>query len=174
MLKPLFLLLVLGSSLGAQRPAASPVASPIADSRMLWTDVSDYITRAAAAAPDSVYAYRPTPAVRTFGQIVGHVAGAQRMFCAAALGEKAANEDDIEKSSTTRATLIEALRQSNAYCARAYSMSNATAAGTVDLFGARRSRLFVLLMNATHDNEHYGNIVTYMRLQGMVPPSSQR
>jgi uncharacterized damage-inducible protein DinB len=173
MLKPLLLLLVVGPSLGAQTPAAS-AASPVTDSRMLWTEVSDYITRAAAAAPDSVYAYRPTPAVRTFGQLVGHVAGAQRMFCAAALGEKAANEDDIEKSSTTKAALVEALRQSNAYCTRAYAMSDATAAGAVDLFGARRSRLFVLLMNATHDNEHYGNIVTYMRMQGMVPPSSQR
>jgi uncharacterized damage-inducible protein DinB len=173
MLKPLVLLLVVGSSLGAQTPAAS-VATPVTDARMLWTEVSDYITRAAVAAPDSVYAYRPTPAVRTFGQLVGHVAGAQRMFCAAALGEKAVNEEDIEKSSTTRAALVEALRQSNAYCARAYAMSDATAAGTVDLFGARRSRLFVLLMNATHDNEHYGNLVTYMRLQGMVPPSSQR
>jgi len=43
----------------------------------------------------------------------------------------------------------------------------------VDLFGAQRSKLFTLFQNVTHDSEHYGNIVTYMRLNKMVPPSSR-
>jgi hypothetical protein len=43
----------------------------------------------------------------------------------------------------------------------------------VDVFGDQHSRLYVLMMNATHDAEHYGNLVTYMRMNGMVPPSSK-
>jgi hypothetical protein len=51
--------------------------------------------------------------------------------------------------------------------------SDGDATGMVELFGRQQSRLFVLMMNAGHNNEHYGNIVTYMRMNGIVPPSSR-
>jgi hypothetical protein len=95
------------------------------------------------------------------------------MFCAIALGVKPPAEDAVEKSAKTKAALVQALKESNDYCARAYNQTDAAAAASVELFGAQRSRLYTLLENATHDSEHYGNIVTYMRLNKMVPPSSR-
>ena len=65
------------------------------------------------------------------------------------------------------------MKSSNAYCAKAYAQTDAASAATVDLFGAPHSRLFTLLENATHDNEHYGNLVTYLRMNNLVPPSSK-
>ena len=123
--------------------------------------------------PESKYGYKPTPEVRSFGELIGHVAGSQLMFCAIALGEKAPAEDAVEKAATSKADLVKALDASNAYCARAYAQSDAAVSQSVSLFGSTQTRLYTLLINATHDNEHYGNIVTYMRLNGMVPPSSQ-
>jgi hypothetical protein len=68
---------------------------------------------------------------------------------------------------------VAALKQSNDYCARAYKLTDAATAATLDLYGQQRSKVFVLLENASHDNEHYGNIVTYMRMNKLVPPSSK-
>jgi uncharacterized damage-inducible protein DinB len=172
MLKTTLVLLVAAQTLSAQS-SAPPTASPIADVRTLWTRMSDYVAKSAAAVPESDYSFKPVASVRTFGQIIGHVAGSQNMFCAIALGEKPPSEDAIEKATTSKSGLVAALKQSNDYCARAYAQSDAVATGTVDLFGTPHSRLFTLTMNAIHDGEHYGNIVTYMRIRGMVPPSSQ-
>ncbi len=155
--------------------AQAPTANPnVANARMLWEDVSKYISEAAADVPEAVYAYKPTPEVRSFGELLGHVAGSEKMFCAIALGEKPPAEDVVEKAATSKAALIAALKDSHAFCARAYAQTDgATTNAMVDLFGQKRSRLFTLLENATHDNEHYGNIVTYMRMNKMVPPSSK-
>lgn len=176
MIRPALLLTVMAAApLCAQTrggPAAS-VRSPDAEVHQTWTEVSTFLSRSAAAVPDSSYAYKPTPAVRSFGQLIAHVAGAQRMFCAAALGEQAPPEDDIEKTPGSKTDLVTALDASTAYCRRAYALPPARLAEAVELFGRRRSRESVLLMNVTHDYEHYGNVVTYMRLLGLVPPSSQ-
>jgi uncharacterized damage-inducible protein DinB len=169
-------LLLLAGTLGAQAPAkkAAP-ASVMGDVRQLWGQGTDYLARAAAAVPDSLYSYRPTAAVRTFGQIIGHVAGTQNLLCATALGEKSLPaEDAIEKSTTTKAALVQALAESNTKCKRAYAQSDAAVGGIVDVFGSPGTRRSALLLNATHNFEHYGNVITYMRLNGMVPPSSQQ
>ena len=157
----------------AAGPLAAQSASPTASARMLWEDVTGYITQSAADFPEEKYGYKPTPAVRSFGELIGHIAGSQSMFCAMALGEKEPAEDAVEKSTTSKAGLIAALKASNDYCARAYALSDAATAAGVKVFGADRTKLYALMMNATHDNEHYGNIVTYMRMNGMVPPSSR-
>lgn len=148
-------------------------ASPVADARALWKGVSDYIVQTAMDVPEAQYGYRPIASVRSFGELFAHVAGAQSMFCAIALGEKPPAEDAVEKTTTTKAGLIAALRASNNDCARAYAQTDAAASATVNLFGESRSRLYTLMMNATHDGEHYGNLVTYLRINGMVPPSSR-
>jgi uncharacterized damage-inducible protein DinB len=145
----------------------------VENARLLWEGPRDFITAAAAEVPESMYSYRPTPEVRTFGQLIGHIAGSQNQYCAIALGEQPPAEDAVEKSATTKAALVAALKQSNDYCARAYTLTDAATAGMVELFGQKRSKVFALLENATHDNEHYGNIVTYMRINKMVPPSSK-
>jgi uncharacterized damage-inducible protein DinB len=154
--------------------AAAQPASGVSAVRESWREVTAYLTRAAEQMPDANYGYRPVASVRTFGEIIGHVAGAQRMFCAAALGEQLPSEDAVEKSARTKAALIDALKESTTYCERAYALSDAAAAGPATaMFGQQQSRFAVLASNATHNAEHYGNVVTYMRMQGMVPPSSQ-
>ncbi|MEO8580795.1 MAG: DinB family protein [Gemmatimonadales bacterium] len=145
----------------------------VSTAKGLWEQMTGFIAKAAEQVPEADYAFRPTPEVRTFGQLIGHVAGAQAMFCAAALGEKPGNEDEVEKSATTKSALIAALRTTSQGCQRAYAQSDAASAGMTTLFGGQSTRLRVLMMNATHNAEHYGNIVTYMRIKGMVPPSSQ-
>ena len=142
--------------------------------RSNWQGMSNYITRAADQMSEADYAYKPVATVRSFGQLIGHIAGSQYMFCSLVMGDAARAEDDIEKSTTTKAGLVAALKASNEYCAKAYAMNDSQAAGMIKLFGQDRSKMNALVMNAAHLGEHYGNIVTYMRMKGMVPPSSQQ
>ena len=157
----------------AATPAFAQANPNMANAATLFASVRDYITQAADDMSEAQYAFRPTPDVRTFGELIGHIAGSQKMFCAIALGEKPPAEDAVEKSAKTKTALVAALKESNDYCAKAYKQTDAAAAVTVDLFGQKVSRMFTLLENVTHDNEHYGNIVTYMRMNKLVPPSSR-
>lgn len=157
----------------AQKAKPAAGGPGVAAVRDIWEQQSGFLLRAAEQMPDSDYAFKPVATVRTFGQLIGHVAGSQNLICAAALGEPSKSEDDIEKSMTTKAQLVGALRASSEYCRRAYSLSDAAAAKSTTIFGAQRSRMFALALNATHDGEHYGNVVTYFRIRGMTPPSSQ-
>jgi uncharacterized damage-inducible protein DinB len=168
-------LLLAGSTGAAQAQGGDAAANPaVGTTRMLWEQLTGYITTAAEELPESTYAYRPTPEVRTFGQLIGHVAGAQNLICAAALGEPARAEDEIEKTRTSKADLVAALKASTEYCARAYAQTDKAVQGETKLFGQQRTRLYALILNATHNGEHYGNIVTYLRMNGIVPPSSRR
>lgn len=156
------------------RPVAPTVPSALAADRETWMMVIRYVTAAAEQVPDSSYSYRPVPTVRTFGQLIAHIAGSQDMFCALALGDKANASDAIEKSTTGKAALLAALKASTQHCQKAYAMTDADAMSrTVKVFAGERSALWALLYSTVHDDEHYGNIVTYMRMLGMVPPSSQ-
>lgn len=153
---------------------AAPAPSTLAADREIWLYVIGNVTAAAKQVPDSSYSYRPTPTVRTFGQLIAHIAGSQDMFCAQALGEKANDSDLIENTTTGKAALVAALEASNEHCRKAYAMTDAVAMQrTVKTFTGERSALWALLYNTAHDNEHYGNVVTYMRMLDMVPPSSQ-
>lgn len=168
----MLLAFVVAAPVFAQAPG-SPLRSPDSEVRGQWNVVSKYLARSAAAVPESSYGYKPVATVRSFGQLVAHVAGSQMMFCAAALGESVPAEDDFEKRTMSKAELVAALDASNAYCARAYEVPSSQLGGPIEMFGQHFTKGGILLLNATHDNEHYGNIVTYMRMLGLVPPSSQ-
>jgi uncharacterized damage-inducible protein DinB len=164
-----------GVSAFAQAPAAAdPVASGV---RQAWNGAKRNLTRSAELMPEGDYAFRPVATVRTFGQILAHVAGANYVFCSAAKGEKSPHaEDAFEKSATTRAQIIKALNDSIAYCDSAYTALDDKRAGEiVELpFGmGKGARALPLMLNTGHLQEHYGNLVTYFRVKGMVPPSSQ-
>ena len=158
--------LALAPSAGAQ---AGPAVGSVAPT---YAAVRNYITAAAEQMPESEYGFKPTPEVRSFGQLVGHLANAQFMICSTALGEQNPNSENFEHT-TGKDALVAALRASSALCDRAYAQTDEAAMQTGRLFGQERTRLGMLILNASHDFEHYGNIVTYMRLKGMVPPSSQ-
>jgi uncharacterized damage-inducible protein DinB len=171
-LRPLLaVLLLLGAPAIAQ---AQDESVAVNTSRQLWEQLIGYIIASAEDVPEATYAFRPTPEVRSLGQLFAHVAGAQYLICGAAMGEPPSDENNIEKTRTSKADIVAALKASTEYCARAYQQTDKAAQQTTTLFGQRQTRLYALTLNATHDGEHYGNMVTYMRLNGIVPPSSRR
>ena len=163
--------LVLAAALVLPSVATAQASPGVAAAREAWRQMTAYFTRAAEQMPEGDYAFRPVATVRTFGQMIAHVAGSQRYYCAAVLGDPAPDEDAIEKAATTKAALVTALKESTTYCERAYALTDAQAASPAGSSGA--SKLRSLVDNAAHDAEHYGNLVTYLRIKGMVPPSSQ-
>jgi uncharacterized damage-inducible protein DinB len=145
-----------------------------ASHKAIFAIVKTNTMKAAEKMPEENYSFRATPDVRTFGQLVGHVADAQYSFCSGALGEKNPALG-IEKGKTSKADLVKALQDAFAYCDKAYDgMTDAHAADIVKFFGRDTTKLAVLSFNSAHTDEHYGNIVTYMRLKGLVPPSSEK
>jgi uncharacterized damage-inducible protein DinB len=137
----------------------------------LFEMVKGYIIASAEQMPEDKYGYQPTPEVRTFGQIVGHVAMSQYWFCNGATGQD--QEPGNYEELTTKESMVEAIKTAFDYCAGAYGMTDAMAMGEVELWGETGTRLWVLSYNMAHAWEHYGNLVTYMRANGLVPPSSQ-
>src|SRR6266566_450509 len=140
--------------------------------KMVQKQVTAWIERAAEKMPEEQFAFKPDPAVRSFGQILGHVADANYTFCSGVLGESSP-APEIEKTKTTKAELTAALHNAFAYCGRAYdALTDASVNETVKAYGQERNKLGVLWFNASHNLEHYGNLVVDMRLKGIVPPSS--
>lgn len=132
------------------------------------------IVRAAEKMPETEYGFRATPDVRKFGEIVGHVADSAYVFCSAAKGEKNPSDGTAEKSKTTKADLVQALKDAFAYCDAVYAvMTDTIGAQTVKFGGRDVAKVGVLAFNNMHDYEHYGNMVTYLRLKNIVPPSSE-
>jgi uncharacterized damage-inducible protein DinB len=166
-------LALLSATVAPLSAQAAPANASVSKVQWMSETMANYILKSAEQMPEEKYSYRPTPEVRTFGEIVGHVAGAQNMICAVALGERPPAEDAVEQSATTKAALIEALKASIAYCGKAYAQSDADSQQPAELFGMKTTRFGALVLNATHNGEHYGNLVTYLRINGMVPPSSQ-
>jgi uncharacterized damage-inducible protein DinB len=170
------LLLALAATAAAQSNPQSSGAAHLNDL------VKANIIKAAEKMPEEHYPFKPTPEVRSFAQLVGHIADANFGLCSVASSEKPPAMG-IEKSKTTKADLVKALQDSYAFCDRAHAeMTDARGTQMVKFSAgpaeARRpeemSRLTVLHYKTAHANEHYGNIVTYMRLKGIVPPSSER
>jgi len=133
------------------------------------------VVEAAEAVPESEYVFRPTPQVRTFGEIVGHIADSQLFFCGVAGGANPEYADTHERSTHGKAALLQALKDSVARCDEVYTRTDATnALELVQVGKGDALRGMMLVDNVSHDNEHYGNLVTYMRLKGHVPPSTAR
>ena len=174
MRRSILILIAAASPALAQQQQSAAANVSVNAAKSIWQIANSFVVRSAEQMPESLYAFRPTPAVRSFGQIIGHVADSQYMFCAAALGEKAPVTGSFEKDATTKAALVKAMKDAAAYCERAYAQNDAASATPITLFGQMPStKLGALVFNASHDYEHYGNLVTYFRLKGMTPPSSQ-
>lgn len=157
--------------------SASAQGNPISDAvRSGWSTAKRNMIGSAKVMPEAKYSFKPVDTVRTYGQILAHVAGANYEFCSAAKGEKTPfTEDHFEKTATTAAAIAKALQDSVTYCDAAYTaLTDATAAQIVAgaFGGGKQARAAILMGNTNHNNEHYGNLVTYLRINGLVPPSS--
>ena len=119
------------------------------------------------------FAFRPTPEVRTFGQLIAHVAETNYSFCSRALGETNPR-GQIENTVTGRDEIRKAMLESFEYCERAYAAMSDTARANVmrEFRGGPRTALVILNFRAYHSLLHWGNAITYMRLRRKVPPSA--
>ena len=144
------LFLVVGS---AQSQSANDATAAL---RKSFGQVSGWVAQAADQVPADKYSYRPAPTVRTFGQLVAHVADSYNYYCAQAAGKNVQWSDAIEKGATDKATVVQKLKQ---------SLDTCNSAGGAGQTGA-------WIENVGHTNLHYGNMITYLRMLGLKPPSS--
>ena len=136
--------------------------------------VRDYFIKAAEEMPEAEYGFKPSPDVRTFGQQVAHVADDQYNLCAPAKGEtRKAAYRQIENTLSAKADLVAALKAAFAYCDGAYDALTDASGTEMAKSGQGRTKFGMLNWNLWHTWEHYGNVVVYLRMNGLVPPSSQ-
>jgi len=150
------LLLSAAASFGQTAPEKTPDIST--EMRNGFNEVNGWVTKSAEMVPADKYAYRPADTVRTFGQLVAHITDSYNYFCANAAGTKVEWSDAIEKGATDKDTLLPKLKEAVGRCNAAYSSGN--------------GQLRPLFANVGHTSLHYGNIITYMRMMGLKPPSS--
>jgi uncharacterized damage-inducible protein DinB len=166
------LALLIPSGVLAQAPA-NPITASL---RSAWGEAKNNFRRSADVMPEAKYGFKPVESVRSFGAILAHTAGAAYEFCSAAKGEKTPHaEDEFEKSAATKAAIVKALDGAIAYCDDVFKgLDDAGAAQMVaGAFGGPQApRASMLMGNTGHFMEHYGNLVTYLRINGLVPPSS--
>src|SRR6185437_1736547 len=123
-----------------------------------FNEVNDWVTKAAEMVPAEKYSYRPVDTVRTFGQLIAHVTDSYNFFCARGAGNKVEWSDAVEKGTTDKDTLLPKLKEAVGKCNAAY--------------GSGSGQVRPLFTNVGHTSLHYGNIITYMRMMGLKPPSS--
>ncbi|MGH9312683.1 MAG: DinB family protein [Vicinamibacterales bacterium] len=149
-----------------------------------FQQVQALVMKTAEKVGEDLYSFKPTPEVRSLGGVLGHVADGNRLLCRVASGENVDFEKimkdpsslQVNEKKTSKAELIAALNESKAFCESVFAkLTDATGQETVAWFGGQTTpKLMALTMNNSHAWEHYGNLVTYMRLKGIVPPSSER
>jgi uncharacterized damage-inducible protein DinB len=175
-----FLALLVGSPALAQAPAANPYTKGVRDQ---FDYIQQLVMRSAEKIGEDRYSFKPTPEVRSLAGVVGHIADSNNLLCRFAAGKidvATAMKDlaalQVHEKKTSKAELIAGLKESSAYCQSVLDgLTDASGQETVLLFGQQPvPKLLVLTMVTSHAWEHYGNLVTYMRLKGIVPPSSER
>jgi uncharacterized damage-inducible protein DinB len=164
---------LLALPLAGQMQPNAPANPLTTDALKTWSRVEAVLLRAAEKMPEESYAFKPVPEVRSFGQIIGHVVDSQNGLCSRVSG-KERPQRAVEKTKTAKADLVAALKEAGAFCDAAFEgLTDANASEMVTTYGRQQARLFALFGLTLHSLEHYGNLVTYMRLKGLVPPSSE-
>lgn len=150
------LLVPASASFAQTAPDKSPDVAT--EMRNGFNEVNDWVTKAADMVPAEKYNYKPVDTVRTFGQLIAHVTDSYNFFCARGAGNKVEWSDAVEKGATDKDTLLPKLKEAVGKCNAAY--------------GSASPQLRPLFTNVGHTSLHYGNIITYMRMLGLKPPSS--
>jgi uncharacterized damage-inducible protein DinB len=131
------------------------------------SNMQDKIMKSADAMPESKYSYRPTNDVRSFAEILNHVADISYILCSNVKGE-ATPATAAAKGSKTQ--IVAYLKGAFDYCDGVYSgFTDAHLNEPADFWGAKTNKMFVLTQVANHDALHYGNLVTYLRINGIEP-----
>ena len=152
-----------------QTSSKSPL---IASAQAIYAIAKGDVMKSTDKIPEELWSYQPTPQVRTVGQMFAHIADGQYEFCSAADGKQV--DKGVEKTAKTKADIVAGLKDAFAYCDGVFAkMTDATAPEMMAFFGMKATRLGLMDFNTAHTMEHYGNLVTYMRMKGIVPPSSE-
>lgn len=156
--------------LAAQSTSKNPLTET---SKGVYAIAKNDVLKSADKIPDNLWSFQPTPQVRTVAQLFAHIADGQYEFCGVPAEGKMVSKD-IEKTAKTKEEIVTAVKAAFAYCDAAYDkMTDASAAEVMPFFGMKATRLGIMDFNIAHTMEHYGNLVTYMRLKNIVPPSSE-
>jgi uncharacterized damage-inducible protein DinB len=163
---------------GQKDSPADPLSSSL---RNFYKGTRNDIARAAEKMPEEFYGLRPGPQmeVRTYGQIIGHLANFNYMWCAQAKGEKNPNQGNDFEKLKSKADFVKAINGALSYCDGVYAtLTDASGMQMIEVTQEngkqqRVLRISQLMLNVFHNNEHYGNIVTYLRIKSIVPPSSE-
>jgi uncharacterized damage-inducible protein DinB len=162
--------LLFAAVVSAQETPANPL---VATSKAMFEMTKANILRSYDKVTPELWSYKPADSVRSFGQLFAHIADAQYEFCGVITEGKSVSKD-VEKNMKTREEIRPALDAAFAYCSNAYAqLTDANAADIVSFFGMKATKLGIMDFNIGHTMEHYGNLVTYMRLKNIVPPSSE-
>jgi uncharacterized damage-inducible protein DinB len=168
--------LVIGAaSAAAQTPPPAAAGGPLSGAlQRQYGNVKRNVTEAAEKMAEADYAFRPVDTVNTFGGFVGHIADANFAYCAMAAGEKNPSAGGLDKL-TSKSELVAALGKAFAYCDGVYNaLTDQKLTAMVKAGQGEQAAGGILFGNVSHTNEHYGNLVTYMRIKGLVPPSTER
>jgi hypothetical protein len=168
LLRSIVFFAALGCANGLLAQDANPLSSEL---KQNYNQRKVALLAEAERMPDDGYAFKATPATATFGSRVVHVIDAQFMICSAIKGEKKNSET---AGKTSKADIMAGLKASFAYCDGAYSsMTDAHVTDLVNVFGHPQTKLTALWDNLAHDEEMYGYMAVYLRLKGLVPPTSE-
>jgi uncharacterized damage-inducible protein DinB len=164
----------------AQTPAGGSASAPqfattsfLAPTRATWDSTRSLVVRLIEAMPEDKWDFKPTPAVRSFREIVAHLIGENYLFFGRVAGENPANPAQNLK---TRDELLKALHESYAYGAKVWGdLTEAKALEMIEGRSGQKVQRWSPILIAIQDNmNHYGNLVVYLRLNGVVPPRSAR
>ena len=162
--------LTLASLANAQQGMPNPTmaSNPLTTTLSIFrSNMQDKIMKSADAMPESKYSYRPTKDVRSFAEILNHVADISYTLCSNVKGEANPTSATAKVSKTE---IIAYLKGSFDYCDGVYSgFTDAHLNDQADFWGTKTNKMFVLTQVGNHDALHYGNLVTYLRLNGLVP-----
>ena len=176
----LFLVCCSGLSLG-QMAAPPPAKTPGDAINAVLTIADGEFTAAADAMPEDKYSFAPSggefKGVRTYAEQVKHVAAVNYVFGASVLNEKPPVDTGEEKgpdSIKSKAEIMKFLNDSFAYLHKALgSITDKNQLEQVTLFDMKLARLSVGAFSVAHPMDHYGQMVEYLRLNGIVPPASR-
>ncbi|MGH9651423.1 MAG: DinB family protein, partial [Terriglobales bacterium] len=162
----------------AQAPAPAPADAENPASaalRQFYNGAKRNILRGAEKMPEENYSFRATPEVRTFSELLAHIAEGNYLFCSSLKGEPVpVARGELEKSKTTKAEILPVLQASFDACDAVFtSLTDAQLGDKIQFFNRERTKAVPATLAVAHSWEHYGNMVTYMRLKGIVPPSSE-
>jgi hypothetical protein len=159
-----------GGRTGGPSPAAEKgsMSAMISEALAGYTQVKTIILASVEKMPAENFSFKPTPEVRSYAELFNHVAQTQNALCTAPGGARPA-----PITATTKEDVLAAIKKSFDLCDAAYAA--VTEANAMEVSGEgfmRGSKLGMIYKNVEHDNEMYGTMVVYMRLKGLVPPST--